>query len=372
MDVTFLAVMPGLLIWISILLLPWRPWSTRESLDSLDNPSSSQTNDLSNITVLIPARNESLNIVDTLSALNNQGEGLNVILVDDQSTDNTIELAKSVNLNNLTIISGKELAEGWSGKLWALEQGRQHVKTPYLILLDADIVLKEKLIPVVLEKARDEQVQMLSLMAFLKMQTFWEKLLMPAFIYFFKLLYPFHLSNKPKSWIAAAAGGFIFIETKVLEELGGFECIRDALIDDCSLAKQIKNKNYKIWTGMTHSAVSIRSYETLTSIWQMVTRTAYTQLLYSPLLLLLCTFLMIVAFAVPVSALFQEQVFIFGLAILILQSISYMPTLRYYSMNPVYALVLPLIGVLYLVMTWSSAYRYYFAKGANWKGRYYN
>ncbi len=371
MELPFLALLPGLLIWISILLLPWRPWSTRESLDS---EPSLQNKDLSDITVLIPARNEALTIVKTLAALKDQGKDLNVILVDDQSDDNTVELAKSVDLKNLNIISGSELVGGWSGKLWALEQGRQHVKTPYLILLDADIVLEKNLIPVVLEKVKNEQLQMLSLMAFLKMETFWEKLLMPAFIFFFKLLYPFHLSNKANSWIAAAAGGFIFIETQVLEELGGFNCIKNALIDDCSLAKQVKQKKHKIWIGMTHSAISIRSYETLSSIWQMVARTAYTQLNYSPLLLLLCTLLMVAAFGLPVIAILQSQniIFITGLFILGIQVVCYWPTLRYYSMKPVFALVLPLIGVLYLVMTWSSAYRYYFAKGANWKGRFYN
>jgi len=370
MELPFLAILPGLLIWISILLLPWRPWSTRESLDS----QASQNHDLSDITVLIPARDEALTIVETLSALKEQGDGLNVILVDDQSTDNTAELAKSTQLDNLRIISGTNMPEGWSGKLWALEQGRQHVETPYLILLDADIVLEKNLIPVVLEKVKNEQLQMLSLMACLKMQSFWEKLLMPAFIFFFKLLYPFHLSNKSNSWIAAAAGGFIFIETHVLEELDGFKCIKNALIDDCSLAKQVKQKGHKIWTGMTHSAISIRSYETLPSIWQMVARTAYTQLFYSPLLLLLCTALMVAAFGLPMVALLQNQYLILtsGLVILGLQVFCYLPTLRYYSMNPLYALVLPFIGVLYLVMTWSSAYRYYFAKGASWKGRYYN
>lgn len=369
MELTFLAVLPGLLIWLSILLLPWRPWSTRESLDSTDI---TEKPDLSDITVLIPARNEADNIIDTLSALKNQGKNLNVILIDDESTDNTSDLAKSIGLENLTIVNGKELTEGWSGKLWALEQGRQQVKTPYIILLDADIVLKDNLIPIVLEKAKNEQLQMLSLMAFLKMQCFWEKLLMPAFIFFFKLLYPFHLSNKPGSWVAAAAGGFIFIETKVLQELGGFECIKNALIDDCSLAKQVKNNKHKIWTGMTHSAISIRSYETLSSIWQMVARTAYTQLFYSPFLLLVCTLLMLATFCLPVAALLQVQTFSIGLIILAIQIGCYLPTLRYYSMNPAYAVCLPIIGVLYLVMTWSSAYRYYFAKGANWKGRYYN
>jgi len=190
---------------------------------------------------------------------------------------------------------------------------------------------------------------MLSLMAHLKMQTAWEKLLMPAFIFFFKLLYPFHCSNKPGSKIAAAAGGCILLETNVLDELGGFNCIKDALIDDCSLAKQIKQNGHKIWTGLTHSAISIRSYDKLSTIWQMVTRTAYTQLAYSPFLLLLCTFLMVAAFGLPLVALLQTQSSIFatGLITLCLQVICYLPTLRYYSMNPVYALSLPLTGILY-------------------------
>ncbi len=362
--------MPGLPIWIAILLLPWRPWSTRESLDS----QSTQNRDLSDVTVLIPARNEALTITDTLSALKEQGDGLKVVLVDDQSTDDTTELAKSVNLDHLLIVSGADLPEAWSGKLWALEQGRQHIGTRYLILLDADIVLNPGLIPTLIQMAQENDIKMLSLMAHLKMLSVWEKLLMPAFIFFFKLLYPFHLSNMPGSKIAAAAGGCILLETNVLDELGGFSCIKDALIDDCSLAKKVKQKGHKIWTGLTHSAISIRSYDTLSTIWQMVTRTAYTQLAYSPLLLLLCTFLMIAAFGLPIAALLQTHsiIFIAGLITLFLQVVCYFPTLRYYSMNPVYALSLPLAGILYLVMTWNSAYRYYFGKGASWKDRHYN
>ena len=370
MELSLLAVMPGLLIWTAILLLPWRPWSTRESLDS--DPECQA--DLSDVTVLIPARNEALTIADTLSALKQQGAGLKIILVDDQSTDNTTQVAKSVKLDDLSIVNGSELSEGWSGKLWALEQGRKHVKNKYLILLDADIVLAKGLIPTILEKAKKENLQMLSLMAFLKMQSFWEKLLMPAFIFFFKLLYPFHLSNKPNSFVAAAAGGFIFIETEVLEQLGGFNCIKNALIDDCSLAKKVKQRGYNIWTGLTHSAISIRSYDNVSTIWQMVARTAYTQLYYSPWLLILCTLLMFTAFGIPLLTLTQSQVIIFtiGIVTLCLQAICYLPTLRYYSMQPIYVVTLPFIGILYLVMTWNSAYRYYFGRGASWKGRHYN
>ena len=368
MDGTFLAFLPGLLIWISILILPWRPWGTRESLDSQhDTPA-----DISDVTVLIPARNEAATIAKTLSSLK-QGTGLKAILVDDQSSDDTALRAKSSELEHLSVISGIPLDEGWSGKLWALEQGRQHVKTNYLLLLDADIVLTPAIISTLLNKAQTEGLQMVSLMAHLKMESAWEKLLMPAFIFFFKLLYPFHLSNKPGSFVAAAAGGCILLETSVLEKLGGFSCIKNALIDDCSLARQVKKHGYKTWLGLTHSATSIRDYDTLKSIWLMVRRTAYTQLAYSPLLLLLCTVLMVIAFLMPLLALLQSDIniFIIGLLTIIVQVICYLPVLRYYSMPPIYALSLSLVGIFYLLMTWSSALHYYFGKGANWKGRHY-
>ncbi len=370
MELTLLAVMPGLLIWLAILLLPWRPWSTRETLDSQPP----ENLDLSNVTVLIPARDEAETISQTLTGLKDQGSGLNIILVDDQSTDSTVKKALAVNLNNLQIVTGTSLPKGWSGKLWAMEQGRQLIKTPYLLLLDADIVLTSGLIPTLIKKAQKDDIKMLSLMAHLKMESNWEKGLMPAFIFFFKLLYPFRLSNKPSSSIAAAAGGCILLETNVLEKLGGFNCIKDALIDDCSLAKQVKQSGHRIWMGLTHSAISIRPYNSLSTIWQMVTRTAYTQLAYSPLLLLVCTMLMIAAFALPIAALLQTQVdlIMIGLVILGIQAVCYLPTLRYYSMNPLYSLSLPLVGTLYLLMTWSSAFHYYFGKGAVWKDRHYN
>lgn len=370
MEITLLAVMPGLLIWLAILLLPCRAWSTRETLDS----QSVEELDLSNTTVLIPARDESEIIDKTLAALKEQGEGLNVILIDDQSTDDTVEKALAVHLNNLHVVMGTPLPEGWSGKLWALEQGRQLTKTPYLLLLDADIFLKPGLIPTLIKKAQKDNIKMLSLMAHLKMESNWEKNLMPAFIFFFKLLYPFHLSNKSSSSIAAAAGGCVLLEANILEDLGGFNCIKNTLIDDCSLAKKVKQNGHKIWLGLTHSAMSFRPYNSLSMIWQMVTRTAYTQLAYSPLLLLLCTTVMIAAFVLPTAALLQTQIDIItiGIVILGIQIMCYLPTLRYYSMNPLYCLTLPLVGTLYLIMTWGSAFHYYFGKGAVWKDRYYN
>ena len=369
METFFLVIALGLLIWIIILLLPSRPYSTRESLET----HSAESVSLPEVTVLIPVRNEASTIVKSLSALKDHDPKLKIILIDDQSIDNTVELASSTEIENLIILSGTQLPSGWSGKLWALEQGLKYIDTDYLLLVDADIILKPGLITRILYKAKKYDIKLVSLMAHLRMVSPWERLLMPAFVFFFKLLYPFHLSNLPNSRIAAAAGGCMLLETKILKELGGFKSIRNALIDDCSLAKKIKQNGYRTWIGLTRSAISIRRYDKLLTIQKMISRTAYTQLNYSLSLLLLCTILMIIAFVIPYVAILQTQptIIIIGLVTLCIQTICYFPILRYYSINHIYALSLPLAAMFYLVFTLSSAYSYYFNKGVVWKERYY-
>jgi hopene-associated glycosyltransferase HpnB len=362
--------------WLSLLLLPWRPWSTREHLDaSVATPMA----DLSDITVLIPARDEAEVIAETLTGLAAQGKHLNIILIDDQSSDETTKIARGIIGINLTIISGALLAPGWSGKLWALEQGRRQIKTPLTLLLDADIALAPGLLYVLREHMRSEHHQFVSLMAALRMQSFWEKLLMPAFIYFFKLLYPFQLSNTPwrgSHWsprVAAAAGGCILLETRLLDEIGGFGALREALIDDCTLARQIKTLGYSTWVGLTHSVISLRPYRDLSSIWQMVTRTAFTQLQYSVPLLLLCTLMMTMTFWAPVvGLLLSGNVALAAALALAAMLLSYIPTLRYYRLPIYWALTMPLIGTLFLVMTWDSALSYFAGKRSQWKGRTYS
>ena len=370
-DPACLLFLPGLLIWLVITLLPWRPWSVRETLDSRIEAADPEV-DLSAITVLIPARNEAEHIGQTLRALQ-QGKGLQVVLVDDQSTDNTGGAARASGLQNLRILPGSAPPAGWSGKLWALEQGRRRIDTRYILLLDADIRLRAGIIAALLQKAGADDLKMVSLMAQLKMTAALEKLLLPAFIFFFKLVYPFHLSNRPRSRMAAAAGGCILLERRALERLGGFACIKQALIDDCALAKKLKQQGHAIWTGLTHSAVSLRDYRNLANIWHMVQRTAYTQLAHSPWWLLLCVVLLIAAFILPVIALMQNNpaMRLLGLATLSLQTGCYLPTLRYYGLHPALALSLPLAGLLYLLMTLHSALQHHFGKGACWKGRYY-
>ena len=262
---TLLAI-TGAAIWLTILLLPWRPWSTREVLEA---SSASADQDLSDITVLIPARNEADMLQTTLPALNEQGNGLHIIIVDDQSTDGTSEVARGAEGENLLIHPGKSTPSGWNGKLWALEQGRSHLRTSHVLLLDGDIEPLPGIVAELRKAMREKNVHLISLMAVLRMETFWERLLMPAFVYFFKLLYPFHLSNSSSSKVAAAAGGCILLETRVLDEIGGFSSLRGALIDDCALAKKVKSRGYKTWMGLSHSVRSLRPYNDMRAIWNM-------------------------------------------------------------------------------------------------------
>ena len=364
--------MVSLILWLTILLLPWQPWRVTETLDA--EVSNSENINFPSVTAIIPARNEADMIKVTLSSLADQTPNIKIILVDDQSSDHTITQAHSLSLDNLNIIQGAELPEGWSGKLWALEQGLMKTNisndSDFILLLDADIELKPGTLQALLLKLETDNLDLISLMAHLRMENFWEKLLMPAFIYFFKLLYPFSLSNKGHSQIAAAAGGCILLKREVLNEIGGFSSLRSALIDDCTLARKFRNHGKSTWIGLTHSAISIRPYVHLNEIWKMVARTAYTQLRYSPLLLLLCTVLMVLAYVIPLINLFYFPL----LAIITLFTIliSFLPVILYYNLNPLWVFGLPFAGFLYLLMTWTSGYHYHRGERSHWKGRSYN
>jgi hopene-associated glycosyltransferase HpnB len=359
-------------MWILLLLLPWRPWSTRESLDApiefaLDT-------DLSDLTVLIPARNEAKHIARTLSAIMDQGVNHTVIVIDDESMDDTADIVKNhPALLHVSLLSGKPTPSGWNGKLWGLQQGLQKTDTPLILLLDADIELGLGFLPALREQLETKNLDMVSVMASLRMLGFWEGLLMPAFVFFFKLLYPFRLSNSESSQVAAAAGGCVLIRTEALHHVGGFEKISDHLIDDCALAKLIKHAGFCTWTGITHSAHSARKYETLSGIWNMVARTAFTQLRYSLAWLLLCTGLMLVAFATPlyVFVIHNDMIQTLCLVAWVLMMVCYIPTLVYYGLAPMTSVFLPVVGLLYLAMTWTSAIRHWRGQGASWKGRNY-
>ena len=362
-------VVPGCAIWSAILLLPWRPWSTQPSFDA-QTPIAAP--DLRDVTVLIPARNEKAGIGKTLQSLANQGQNLRIVMVDDQSTDGTAEAARQCGLPGLGIVSGDALPPGWTGKLWAQEQGLRHVESSFVLQLDADIELLPGTIAGLRELMESRNLGLVSLMARLSMDGPWERALMPAFVYFFRLLYPFQLSNSHSRLVAAAAGGCILMRTDILREMGGFGALKGELIDDCALARAVKKLGHQTWVGLTHSAISNRPYRELGSVWEMVARTAFTQLRHSTLLLLFCTVIMLAAFVLPVLALGQSGTTqIVGVVTLILMTMSYIPTLRYYDIPSIWSLTLPLAGVLYLLMTWTSAWRQWVGAGARWKERRY-
>ena len=366
-----LACVPGAIIWMIILLLPWRPWSTRERLRGTSGSPPPETQDL---TVLIPARNEASQIGRTLTAIREQAPEITVLMVDDRSDDGTASVAETAGLVNLQVITGNAMPGGWTGKLWALDQGLVEVKTPLTLLLDADIELCPGIIAELLEQRKTENLQMVSLMATLETHGFWEKLLLPAFVYFFKLLYPFRLSNSSFRWVAAGAGGCVLIDTNVLREIGAFDSLKHELIDDCALAARVKAAGHRIWIGLSHSVISHRRYDGIGKIWEMVARTAYTQLRYSPLLLVGCVAALSWAFWLPILGLAagNQTARIASLTALTAMIATYLPTLRFYRLSPLWALTLPFTGTLYLAMTVDSAWRYLRGVRSTWRGRVYN
>jgi hopene-associated glycosyltransferase HpnB len=356
-------------LWAVFALSPLGLWRNREVLDA-----SSATDDaaLSEITALIPARNEAQVIEETLRALSDQGAGLKIIVIDDGSDDETGEKARKLPAE-IHVIESPPLPAGWSGKLWALEQGRKLVATPYTLLLDADIRLERGVLAAMSEKMRRENIPFVSLMAAPSMLSAWEKLLMPAFVYFFKILYPFHAVNSARGTTAAAAGGCILVETAVLEQIGGFAPIRGAVIDDCALAARVKSRGFKIWLGLTHSVRSIRRYRSLEEIWDMVARSAFFELRHSVARLLLCTLALLLVYVFPVALAASANAVAraLSLAALAIMFLTYVPILRFYRRSWAWAACLPVIAAFFLAMTWTSAVRYWRGEQTRWKGRVY-
>jgi hopene-associated glycosyltransferase HpnB len=360
--------------WLAVLLLPSRPYTTKQRLEPADSGSDA---DLGDVAVLIPARNEAGSIGSTLEALGDQGRQLKVILVDDQSDDATGRVASAAAQSlplEFMLVEGRELPEGWGGKLWALQQGLEVVDRDYCLLLDAEIVLAPGMVAALRDKARAEGRAIVSIMARLRSKGFWERLLAPPFVFFFKLIYPFARVNEPNDRTAAAAGGCLLIETAMLRTVGGFEAIKAALIDDCSLAALVKREGRSIWLGLSSSVISLRRYESLASFRRMVTRTAFTQLKYSAALLLMVCALMLVVFVAPIAGLIWADAAWGRLAAagaLVAMSLSYWPTVSFYRLPFAWLVSLPLAAALFLAMTVESAINYWRGTRAVWKGRAY-
>jgi len=375
MTLLFVGSALALAAWLCVLVLPYQPHRVRERLEA----DADSSDDLGSVTAIIPARDEAELIGRTIAALLSQGRGLAVVVVDDQSSDDTRGAAARAATPNISlrVVDGRPLPDGWAGKLWALEQGLAVADRAYVLLLDADIELAPRTVPALLEKLRERDATLVSLMAELNSETFWERLLSPAFVFFFKLLYPFARSNDATKATAAAAGGCMLVRADALRELGGFAAIRGALIDDCTLAAALKRHRPPIWIGMTHSVRSLRAYATLGDFWSMVARSAFTQLRYSAWWLLLATALMVVTLLMPIVGVVVgvatadlRLTLTAGAAWLALAA-AYWPVVTFYRLPVAAAATLPLAAALFLAMTWSSAIGYWRGTRARWKARDY-
>lgn len=354
-------------IWLYLIFFHGRFWDTVPEL----SPATPQ--DTPDVDIIIPARDEVETIGEVITSLVNQTYAgrFRVILVDDNSTDGTATQAGTH--DRLTIITGGEKPPGWSGKLWALSQGVEASCAPIILFADADITHEPAHLSTLVAKMQRDHLQMVSEMVRLNCISWPEKLLIPAFIYFFQMLYPFARVNNPQARTAAAAGGTVLIKREALMQIGGLERIKSALIDDVSLAKEIK-KTGGLYLGHSGLATSIRPYPGLKDIWDMITRTAYTQLRYSPFWLIGTILGMALVWFVFVWSTFftgfgwQAAL---GLAIWAMAAMSYFPTLDRYQVPRFYAAALPAIALFYMLATVGSAVNYYCGTGAKWKSRVY-
>ena len=368
------AVVLAALAWALLLLIPLAPWRNRHLLE----PSPDRGTVLDDVTVLIAARNESELLPATLRALAAQGRELAVVVVDDQSDDGTAERAREAMPRGLTVIRGHTPPCGWSGKVWAQHQGQAHLERPLTLLLDADIELAPGMLEALRRKLVDDGLDLVSIMARLPVDGFWPRVLVPPFIYFFKLVYPFALSNRRGSRVAAAAGGCVLLRTAVLAQRGGFEAIRGQVIDDCALARLIKHGGGAAaggtWIGQSRGVNSRRPYAGLGELWNMVARTAFTQLGYSVPMLVACSAAMLLAFGTPLAAVASADAWtgVAGAAALALMWASLVPTLSLLKVPLAWGVTLPLAAVLYLAMTWTSAIRYWRGERSRWRGRRYS
>ena len=331
--------------------------------------------------IIIPARNEEKYISETIKSILTQDVKKFVLIVDDNSTDKTSEEAlrtfKKNKFSQFKIIDALRLPEGWSGKVWALKQGVDWAvkqKFSHFLFIDSDIILKKDIVKRTLNYMNDKKLTMVSLMAKLKCQSLWEFLLIPSFIYFFQKLYPFSKVNDNRETLAAAAGGFILCKSEIFKEENIYEQIKNKIIDDCNLAKKIKSCNSNIWLGLTRMVESQRSYTKLEEVWRMVSRTAYEQLNHSILLLIVSIFGMITIYILPFINLFiqnNSDLIILNFFSILLMTISFLPTARFYNVSLLFYFSLPFSSLIYMLMTINSATNYYFKNGNIWKGRKY-
>jgi hopene-associated glycosyltransferase HpnB len=332
--------------------------------------------------VIIPARNEADVIGRAIRSLLQQtgDNSIHIFLVDDASADATAQAARSAaiaerQVQNLTVVSGPPLPSGWSGKLWAMQQGINHATDSapdFYLFTDADIEHAPDSVATLVSIAQAGPYDMASFMVKLHCRSVAEKLLIPAFVYFFFKLYPPAWTANPRRAEAGAAGGCILIRPAALAKTGGIEAIRHEVIDDCSLAAQVKRTGGRLWLGVSATTCSIRPYGGFSGIGRMISRSAFNQLRHSTLLLLLSMVGMTATYLLPPALVFAGHriaTAALGATAWLLMVLSYVPVLRLYRLNPMWALALPVAAVFYVGATFHSAWKYWTGRGGEWKGR---
>jgi hopene-associated glycosyltransferase HpnB len=328
------------------------------------------------VAAVVPARNEADVIARSLGSLAAQDYpgDFRVILVDDNSEDGTAEAASGLG-ERVEILKGAPLPPGWTGKLWAMKQGAAHAARlapapDYILFTDADIAHTPENLAHLVARAEANDLVLTSLMARLTVETAAERMLIPAFVFFFAMLYPFSWANDPRRSLAAAAGGCMLARRDALELAGGVDAIRGEIIDDCALARLMKRQG-PIWLGLTQRAQSLRPYQSANAVGRMVARSAYAQLGFSPWLLAATVAGMIIVYVTPPAlAVFAHGPAMgLGFAAWVMMIIAFQPILRFYRRPAVWGLNLPLIGAIYTAFTLQSAWDVWRGRGGMWKGR---
>jgi hopene-associated glycosyltransferase HpnB len=385
----------GLVIWLYLLFGRSGFWRADQRLEIPPHPGPLPTGERESVgrcpavVAIVPARNEALTVARCMESLAAQdyGGALSILLVDDASTDATAARAQEALTHAAAerpwrIIAAPPLAKGWTGKLSALNAGLEEAKrlapdAAFVWFTDADIVHGPRTLSALVAKAGEGR-DLVSLMVRLHCRELWERLLIPAFVFFFQMLYPFPAVNARPSRIGGAAGGCMLIRRAALQTIGGLTAVKSALIDDCALAEALRRGGFQLWLGLAEESHSLRAYRGLSELWQMVARTAYTQLRHSPLLLLCTLAGLAAAFLLP-PLLFlalpfhgEELAAVLGGAAWLLMALAYGPTWQLYGGGLPGSVSLPLAASFYAAMTADSARRHWRGAGGQWKERAYD
>ncbi|MDD4615736.1 MAG: glycosyltransferase [Alphaproteobacteria bacterium] len=373
MSLAFIIGFASAFAWVYLAVangLFWLPLVAQDSGSPKGAPS---------VDILVPARNESETLSQTLPSLLAQSYPgkWKIILVDDHSDDKTGDVARTIAASmrrqeRLHVIEAPDIPDGWTGKVAAMRAGLAESKAEYVLFTDADIRHPIRSIEKLVAAAQERHLDLVSRMVRLNCENAAERLLIPAFVFFFAMLYPFRRANNPRSSTAAAAGGTMLVRRKMLDDIGGMDAIKSALIDDCSLAKAIKRSGGFTELTLSREIASVRSCPHVKDVWKMIARTAYTQLQHSPFILFATIMGLALLFLAPyLLILFGPPTFapFAGFIAALVMALLYIPMIRFYNLPILWTLSLPAAALVYAAATIDSARLYHLGKGGQWKGR---